>query len=390
MLSANGSACTLHPCRALRLCGANSSWMTPGQIARTLTPLSWILFIGDSDTRGLALSLLQTLAVAGHGVRVAKADRRLWLGDSDLTNPQASRICHLDFVYTASGVVRSARALNCLEPNRLIPKLPKTSRNQTYLMFGSDYTLREDASAAPRASRASATSSAAGLSAARAPSASPTASGLRVTFVSTTTVSSTVDALRVIGQQMGATRRQLGLLYINTGAWAIGHRYLKSGMQKDPPVAAVAEALVAFAKAHVLPGEGRLVWGSGLAGIGRRTIDDALVPLLPSPWLVLNRSLMLHDGLVGRSAERAIQLTSGHVPHLINHVAIQQLATLVQSARHTTIGHEEAIGRWGPPQPQEPPTRPRQLLTFSPLCAGHVAQTVFLAAYQQLCTVDVS
>ena len=39
----------------------------------------WLLFIGDSDTRGLVFGLLQLLATAGYGAELASQSRALWL-----------------------------------------------------------------------------------------------------------------------------------------------------------------------------------------------------------------------------------------------------------------------------------------------------------------------
>ena len=41
---------------------------------------TWLLLVGDSDTRGMALALLQILAAAGAGDAAAERDAGLWLG----------------------------------------------------------------------------------------------------------------------------------------------------------------------------------------------------------------------------------------------------------------------------------------------------------------------
>ena len=99
------------------------SWLSAQQLRRSFLPYSWLLFFGDSDTRGLVLSLLQTLAEAGHSRSVAASTPALWLGNQTNTrHQQASRICHLDWSYQAStGLVRRARAVNCLESNSRRP-----------------------------------------------------------------------------------------------------------------------------------------------------------------------------------------------------------------------------------------------------------------------------
>eukprot|EP00966_Prymnesium_polylepis_P185239 4293215-Prymnesium_polylepis.1 len=76
----------------------DTSWLNAQTLRRALLPYSWLLFVGDSDTRGLVLSLLQTLAEAGHSRAAAASAPSLWLGNqTDLRHQQASRICHLDW-----------------------------------------------------------------------------------------------------------------------------------------------------------------------------------------------------------------------------------------------------------------------------------------------------
>ena len=85
LLEAYGSSrpCTLNKtaveagraCRALTTCDASPclpAWMSSTAVRETLVASSrrnatWLLFVGDSDTRGLVLMLLQLLADAGYG-----------------------------------------------------------------------------------------------------------------------------------------------------------------------------------------------------------------------------------------------------------------------------------------------------------------------------------
>eukprot|EP00966_Prymnesium_polylepis_P240966 5573001-Prymnesium_polylepis.1 len=125
----------------------DTRWLSAQQLRRALLPYSWLLFVGDSDTRGLVLSLLQTLAEAGHSRAVAASAPSLWLGNqTDLRYQQASRICHLDWTYGESGRVHSGRAVNCLERNSARSDFGAVQRNQSYIVVGSDYQLEEDAS----------------------------------------------------------------------------------------------------------------------------------------------------------------------------------------------------------------------------------------------------
>jgi len=95
-------------CSALHSCGSDcaNQWLIPMQLFRSITRRHhWLLFIGDSDTRGLVFGLLQLLATAGYGAELASHSRALWLGgannDSQAAMGQASRICHVDFSYDA-------------------------------------------------------------------------------------------------------------------------------------------------------------------------------------------------------------------------------------------------------------------------------------------------
>ena len=54
------------------------------QLFRSITRRHhWLLFIGDSDTRGLVFGLLQLLATAGYGAELASHSRALWLGGAN-------------------------------------------------------------------------------------------------------------------------------------------------------------------------------------------------------------------------------------------------------------------------------------------------------------------
>ena len=60
-------------CSALRSCGSDcaNQWLSPMQLFRSITwRHHWVLFVGDSDTRGLIIGLLQLLATAGYGAEL--------------------------------------------------------------------------------------------------------------------------------------------------------------------------------------------------------------------------------------------------------------------------------------------------------------------------------
>ena len=90
-------------CSGLRSCGPDcaNQWLSPVQLFRSITRRHhWLLFIGDSDTRGLIIGLLQLLATAGYGAELASQSQALWLGGAN-NDSQASRMCHVDFSYDA-------------------------------------------------------------------------------------------------------------------------------------------------------------------------------------------------------------------------------------------------------------------------------------------------
>ena len=91
----------------------------------------WLVFLGDSDTRGLVLALLQVLAEAGVGAEAAAGNMSHWFGDGlnvsaappGQTQAQAqrlaaARICHMDWSYDERGRVVSRRTWPCLAARR--------------------------------------------------------------------------------------------------------------------------------------------------------------------------------------------------------------------------------------------------------------------------------
>ena len=84
-------------CSGLRSCGPDcaNQWLSPVQLFRSITRRHhWLLFIGDSDTRGLIIGLLQLLATAGYGAELASQSRALWLGGA---NNDSQAVGHTGF-----------------------------------------------------------------------------------------------------------------------------------------------------------------------------------------------------------------------------------------------------------------------------------------------------
>ena len=122
----------------------------------------WLVLLGDSDTRGLAFSLLQMLAEAVNGRARAAVDKALWLGVNttvDTANATkanvGSRVCHLDWQWNARGGIVAQRSLPCKESRMpdeddrrsvasaadLIAAQIAVGRSRGYPMLGEQYNL---------------------------------------------------------------------------------------------------------------------------------------------------------------------------------------------------------------------------------------------------------
>ena len=214
------------PCDAVL--GCQPRWLRLGlplfDALRGTTP--WILLVGDSDTRGLAFSLLQMLAESLHGRVRAAAERHLWLGENATAQLAAthaknasikaqepnlgSRICHMDWQFNASGDIVARRNLVCKEQR--MPEEEEQRRSgggssklseiaaaqvaiarKGYPMLGQDYNL----SSMARGARG----------------------GVRISFVTITTSLSLVKTLRHLSEYHQLTDDWPNALYLQAGAW---------------------------------------------------------------------------------------------------------------------------------------------------------------------------
>lgn len=178
-------------------------WTAPRSLMRGLQRRHrWLVFLGDSDTRGLVLALLQVLAEAGVGAEAAAGNMSHWFGDGlnvsaappGQTQAQAqrlaaARICHMDWSYDERGRVVSRRTWPCLAAPTACStaRCKATTRRwspgpSTYARVGQHYELARGAAGAP----------------------------LRVTFISTNTPELLSEALRQLGQAASSVPALLG------------------------------------------------------------------------------------------------------------------------------------------------------------------------------------
>ena len=355
----------------------------------------WILLVGDSDTRGLAFSLLQMLAEAINGREIAEATPSLWLGHPPPRESGAnasevgSRLCHLDWQYDAHGTILASRTIPCLLATQKEPGRRPIYNPLGYSLLGEEFEL-----ALPLTS----------------------VQGLRVTLVTISTPGSFVKVMHYLVRHAAMQLpyeplrqrrrpRQIGVMF-NVGAWSPAD-------QPVPTVAAAANAaadamgrwinVIAIAN-NTAPGligefppETRAkrvtaVWATTL-GLHRRNrsfADKVAALLVPNghvnadvntpptdpprshqQWQLLNRSSELAR-VASDAGRQGVKLSNGHAPHGINWIDNQRLL-------HALLDDSgERCHRLHLP------------LTMSASCLGLKAggRNVFIKAWQQWCAVD--
>lgn len=378
----HGGPCTKAGCTTLGRCDGSclDGWLPCSSAVRAALQrggFTWLLLLGDSDTRGLALLLLQVLAEAGHGRATAIANASLWMLDVRDPLVEQTRVCHLDAYYDGKGRLLRGDSVfvPCLDSSA--PKDGSNgagSPNETaYALLGRDYQLARGAAARAQ---------------------------LRVTFASHTHPLQLLETLRALDAQLqgpGRPQNQRAahsagrwldqrpdLMYVAAGIWTLPRG------AKAPPPEVVLGAVDSFAAAHVGPPHGSgvqrgLVWGTAL---GHRlqsstpntsmAIDDAARRWLPSRgWHVLERGTAL-SRVPGLSGLRGLRLSSKHAPHLVNLADLQRLLALVLAP---------------PPPPSEPPaqaacaTGTARTLAYGAACGGFgaVSPSRFIDAWMHFC-----
>lgn len=346
LADASGKHCSRSACNTLRSClratCSGPVWLTPLDVTQALMSRShgttaWWFFLGDSDTRGLALHLLQMVAEATAGSQAGAAERReLWFRTNASTSGGGGRICHFDWEYDARLRLTSSRQIDCTAPQL-------GSNNVSYIAPFVDYDVSETSGG----------------------------SALRITFV-------TVDVLRKIPAtarllaSMFAARPQASpsVFYASFGSW------WKNNPATDGlrPEVALANGLRSIADA--LP-RATLVFGTILGmkhRIGETILQfqDSLLQRLPqSRWVVFWRDSSLAI-IAGNAGWKGIKLSSRHAPHLVNWVDNQRLLLGLSTHREPKRCSPDA----------SVPMR------FSPQCAGfQVDSKLYLAAWLHHCDV---
>ena len=472
LVRSDGSSCDTvadgRSCYAVAECAKSSAcrptWLSSNE-TRQLLRGRWLLFIGDSDTRGLVLLLLQQLAEAYYGRAEAASNRTLWLGwvapedavhspwpVGSADNYDASRVCHLDYVYHPVRGITRQRVVPCLEAmapgdgsnrsheDRFIMRhstrasvLSVRQKNATYSAFGRDYNFSSRA-VSDRDGRAAGGGSGGGDGSgggggggggSRTGGSGGSASShtLRVTFIQTSTRGQFMETLKAVGASLDLERSKPSMIYANTGAWHA---------KGQPPISALVDELHRFGARHAKPHSrgGRLYWGT-VVGHRVASINDnphafeeirrdaaATLAALPPSWRVLNR-MANYSLIAGRAGFRGMRLSYAHQPHIVNYLDLQRLlASLAASeekgeedaadgaggaslrgARHSagvvaasTLAAPCAARNAAGAKEEQEREPSASWLVYNPECAGLGAarrDRHFLEAYQHFCTVSI-
>ena len=368
----------------------------------------WLLFVGDSDTRGLVLELLQVIASGFHGFAAAR-ESELWLGMRHVPNAtiaegrlsQAKRSdwlrkCLLDFEYNHTGHVLSARSLHCRS------YVDYTTHRNGYVSFGKDYNFT---------------------------SSSSRAAALRVTFVGTESINQTIASLRALAAEVSRSREPPTALYVGVGAW---FKDKKQTLPLAPELVVSMDRL-----AETLPQPRAQTFATVIGQANRDTsFDNTVLPLLigdassagsagsagtalpapprARPWRIFERATKLSYSAAAASMwaptaskwnARGLFATSGHAPPLVNYVDVQRLiaANAFSPAEDRHAGHwrhageaeTEAMGTRSDGNPHNTSAtcvRSHRLM-YSPWCAGigtpELGGNGFLEAYFHFCNVSI-
>ena len=192
-------------------------WLNAAAIRRALTRShDWLLFVGDSDTRGFVAALLQILAVAAAGSLDAAAKQRaLWLGapeegrtfsadDQRLrADDDAMRRCLIDWHYSPTGALQNSRTVHCKKSITWAYGTKKMPERVPYVVFGQDYNLTTPRSAGDSSADAGAHQE----------------RGLRVTFVGTGHEDQTHATITGIARHLSQRQARPSALYVGVGSW---------------------------------------------------------------------------------------------------------------------------------------------------------------------------
>ena len=333
---------------------------------------SWMLFVGDSDTRALVLQLFQILA-AGFTTATPLAvlnNSKLFIGDIGqgrhvVDDPNATeqdknwaplkhrneymRLCLLDLHFDATtGSILRQRTVPCIgreeitgpgQRFRLGPLRPG------YLTFGKDYDLLPP----PDLS-----------------SASVKQSPIRITFVGTAEFNQTMTTLQGLTAHVQtiptatprdeSTRRGAfsdarlpTALYVGLGAW-LNQEPSETVEQVTRRGVELAEALDLLAGA--VPPPRPLIFASVLGQFNRNPSfsERFLTPHLLSStehaqrWRVFNRTANPVSWNTTRNGRRGLHDASGHAPPIVNFIDWQRLVSADVFAPNRLLKRRDRIG----------------------------------------------
>ena len=338
---------------------------------------SWLLFLGDSDTRSLVLELLQLIVAGQHGAAVAANDTLPWLGTRHVADASHStgrlsrderndwlRRCFLDFTYSRRGTLLASRSLYCHQGATHAGK-------GGYITFGRDYNLSTSEEAA--SSNGDVEHSLAG--------------SLRVTFVGVEalpqteqTLSSLTNALSV---SVSAGSETPTALYVGVGAW-----YHDKNIAADSWGVFANKLTNSLNRVAALLSPPRALTFGTIIGQWNRFLDfDAyIVPRLreQSRWHILNRSTPLSWMAAVRygvdTRKPGLYGTGGHASPLVNYVDLQRLMAA------------NAFGGTRDETPEDACNSIPARVQYSPWCAGMgqaVGGNSFMEAYFHFCNVTI-
>ena len=311
-------------------------WLSFSQLrARVVRHHSWLLFVGDSDTRFLVYELLQILAAGSYSQTTAKQYPGLWLGNMGPTPEHTwnrsllnrsvvktherewyreskdwMRLCLVDFIYDAQGSIRSRDAVHCTE-----------GREQEYAIAGQAYALNMSV---------------------RMPDG-----GLRVTFVGTSTYNQTQKCLAGLIASLGANgaAQRPTMLYAGIGSW-YGSAYDKFGFGGDQG-AQRASALVAQLDelAALVPPPSTHVFATVLGQPNRNATfsKEYLEPQVRGSklhaWRIFDRGYGANplSWNVTASGSHGLRMVDGHAPPLLSYIDWQRLLSNTHGASRSWI-----------------------------------------------------
>jgi hypothetical protein len=275
--------------------GCQYHWYDRAEVVNALKG-RWLMFIGDSDTRGLVLALLQHLDT---DQLLPFSAKRWWNISTETGDP--TRVRYLD--WSIKSVSQEAGRFNIHKVTGL---------------FVDRCDMRSRALSKHE---------------------------LRISYCMATTMRNFTQTLHNF-----ITRAAVlpNMTYINTGAWR----------QDDVDPQDITRVLPAMqSSGHMF------IWGTSLAH-RRNNVDGEIIPQLEQKGIrYLNRSLISHMLL---NELHTVQLSNGHVPHMINMYDSQRLLNMF----------ELKTGCFCQPY-----------LTFTPTCKADTkpSQAVFIQAWQQVC-----